>query len=130
VLLKRALDRGEVLVYGTIEGFQLLLRQTLLVLIADVDAGFLKSVNERRIGSNVGHGVHENVADLGIAEILFPSTRFRPLHNGQLSHGPASLPHPEVRALKTNPFSLEEKMDRKRHPAISSSPILGCSSSR
>jgi hypothetical protein len=31
---------------------------------------------------------------------------------------------------KTNTVSNEEKMDRKRHPAIFSRSILGCSSSR
>jgi hypothetical protein len=66
VLLRWALYRREVFVHSTVEGFELLLRQTLLVLIADVDAGFLKSVDEGRIGSDIGHRLNKDVAHLGI----------------------------------------------------------------
>jgi hypothetical protein len=61
-LLRGAFEGGQVFVYRTVESLELLFWQGLLVLVANVDARFLKSVDEGRISPDIGHGVHENVA--------------------------------------------------------------------
>jgi hypothetical protein len=60
-------ESGEAFVYGTVEGFEQLFRQTLLVLVADVNPGFLEGVNEGGIGADIGHRLNKNLPDLGIA---------------------------------------------------------------
>jgi hypothetical protein len=60
-------ESREVFVYRTLEGFERLFRQALLVLVADVNPGFLEGVNEGGISADIGHRVNKNLPDLGIA---------------------------------------------------------------
>jgi hypothetical protein len=80
VLLGLALEGIEVLVNSTVEGFEGFFRQALFILIADVNASFLKGVNKGGIGANIGHGIHEHSADLGVGELRFFFPAFMPLH--------------------------------------------------
>jgi hypothetical protein len=66
-LLRRMPESREVFVYRTVEGFERLFRQELLVLVADVNPGFLEGVNEGGISADIGHRVNKNLSDLGIA---------------------------------------------------------------
>ena len=70
-LLRRSFDGGEVFVYGVVKGFELLFRQALLILIADVNARFLEGIDQCGIGSNVRHGLDENLPDFSVAGFPF-----------------------------------------------------------
>jgi len=78
--LRGTLHGGDVLVYRSVESLERFLWQALFVLIADINAGLLKSINERRISSNIGHGLNENVAHLGIGGLWFPLVSLGPWH--------------------------------------------------
>ena len=79
-----ALESGTVFVYGCVEGLERAFWQVLLVLLADVNAGFLKGVDEGGIGSHLGHSVDKNFPDLGIAEIRFSFAALLRLHSEQI----------------------------------------------
>jgi hypothetical protein len=133
-LLWWALKSGKVFVYCTVEGLERFRWQPLLVLITDVNACFLEGINEGRIGPDVRHRADEDCPHLGIAEFRFPLAPFVLLH--PWTNYPIELDHWQFEgkafhlSQNPNPYSFEEKMDRKRHLAIFSGPILGCSSSR
>ena len=78
--MNRALESGKVFVHGPVEGFERFFGQAFLVLVADVNASFLKGVDEGGISSDIGHGMNKNILDLGIAEIGFLFTASVPLH--------------------------------------------------
>jgi len=67
LLLGRTFEGGQVFVYRAVERLELFFWQGLLVLIADVNASFLKGVDQRGIGPDIGHGVNKNVAHFGVS---------------------------------------------------------------
>ncbi len=75
---------SQILVEGTVKRFERILREPLLVLVADVHAGFLKGVDERGISADIRHGLDQNRAHFSVTELLPLSSASSGLHREQI----------------------------------------------
>lgn len=89
--LHRAIEGREIFVHGSVMSLERTLRQDFLVLLADVNAGFLKGVDEGGVGSYLGHSPNKNFPDITIAEIWLRFGCLCRCTAIKLSHGRAQL---------------------------------------
>src|SRR5581483_11084544 len=112
MLLGRPFQSGEILVHGTVEGLELLLRESVLVLVADVDAGLLERVDEGGIGADVSHRLNKDCADRFIGQPMLSLPAFMPLRHGNII-APYEGPKRGEEGRKQTPFPMRRKWKEK-----------------